>query len=64
MQVRLRKIHEHAGLLLQPGAVLVMDDKTAQWLIDQGVGELMQYGAAAPRPAAQKKRVERKCCGW
>lgn len=64
MQVRLLKPHEHAGVLMRPGELLVTNERTAQWLVEQGVGEELPFGATGPRPAAKQKRIERKCCGW
>jgi hypothetical protein len=40
MKLKLLKPHTHAGVEYQPGDVIEMQDEgTADWLIDQGVGE-------------------------
>lgn len=35
--VRLVRSHTHAGQSLRPGAQLILDERRAAWLIDQGV---------------------------
>lgn len=37
--VRLTKAHRHAGRDLSPGAQLVLDERRAAWLVEQGVAE-------------------------
>lgn len=39
--VRLVKAHRHGGRDLQPGAQLVLDERRASWLVEQGVAEFV-----------------------
>ncbi len=39
MEVRLLKEHTHKGLAFAGGAVIVLEEAKAQWLIDLGVAE-------------------------
>ena len=48
-QIELLKRHTHAGVEQGAGSVIDVDDLTAQWLIEHGVGQ-----AAAP---AEPRRV-------
>lgn len=48
-QIELLKRHTHAGLERGPGSVIDVDEQTAQWLIEHGVGQ-----AVAP---AESRRV-------
>ena len=48
-QIELLKIHTHAGGEQRAGSVIDVDELTAQWLIEHGVGQ-----AAAP---AESRRV-------
>lgn len=48
-QIELLKRHTHAGVEQDPGSVIDVDDLTAQWLIEHGVGQ-----AAMP---AEPRRV-------
>ena len=48
-QIELRKIHTHAGVEQGAGSVIDVDELTAQWLIEHGVGQ-----AAVP---AESRRV-------
>lgn len=38
-QIELLKIHTHAGVEHGAGAVIDVDDSTANWLIEHGVGQ-------------------------
>ena len=38
-QIELLKIHTHAGVELGAGSVINVDELTAQWLIEHGVGQ-------------------------
>ena len=40
MKIELLKPHTHAGIALQPGAVITLDDDQAQWLVDIGVARI------------------------
>lgn len=48
-QIELLKIHTHAGIEQGAGSVIDVDECTAHWLIEHGVGQ-----AAAP---AEPRRV-------
>lgn len=39
MQIELLKIHTHAGVEHGVGTVIDVDDSTANWLIEHGVGQ-------------------------
>jgi hypothetical protein len=63
--VRLVKPHTHGGLQLKPGAILSLNDRTADWLIEQNIA--VQHGAtilSAPAPVKTAKRIRTGCCGW
>ncbi|MDP2431460.1 MAG: hypothetical protein Q8O33_05465 [Pseudomonadota bacterium] len=40
MHVELLKLHTHAGVAQQPGAVIALDDDLARWLVDTGVARV------------------------
>lgn len=46
-QIELLKAHTHAGVEHGAGAVIDVDDSTAHWLIEHGVGQ--GAGSAEPR---------------
>ncbi|PIY01595.1 MAG: hypothetical protein CO125_04010 [Hydrogenophilales bacterium CG_4_9_14_3_um_filter_59_35] len=46
-QVELHKIHTHAGVEHGAGTVIDVDDSTANWLIEHGVGQAV--ASAEPR---------------
>jgi hypothetical protein len=37
-QIELLKSHTHANEVYQPGSVIAVDESTARWLIERGVG--------------------------
>jgi hypothetical protein len=37
-QIELLKSHTHANEVHQPGSVIAVDESTARWLIERGVG--------------------------
>ena len=39
MHIELLKIHTHAGVEQGAGAVIAVDESTANWLIEHGVGQ-------------------------
>ncbi len=41
--IRLLRSHTHAGRKYEPGAQLSLNDRTAAWLIDQGVAEAVGW---------------------
>lgn len=43
MQVELLKPHEHAGKRHEVGAVLMLADELAQWLLDIGVARATRF---------------------
>ena len=47
MQIELLKIHTHAGVVHGAGTVIDVDDSTANWLIEHGVGQAA--ASAEPR---------------
>lgn len=73
--VRLIRSHEHAGQKLKPGSQLVLDEKRAAWLIDQGAAVdakdwtakraalLTSPSAAQPAKAAKPAPKSTGCCG-
>ena len=46
-QIELLKNHTHAGVEHSAGAVIEVDDSTAHWLIEHGVGQAIT--SAEPR---------------
>jgi hypothetical protein len=66
--IRLRRAHTHGGIRHAAGSLLAMQDKTAAWLIEQGVAEAVPAGVSAPvtkSPATAPAPVRRGgCCGW
>lgn len=52
-QIELLKRHTHAGVEQDPGSVIDVDDLTAQWLIEHGVGQ-----AAAPAESRRSRHSE------
>ena len=53
MQIELLRIHTHAGVEHGAGAVIDVDDSTANWLIEHGVGQAV--GSAEPRRSRQNE---------
>ncbi len=49
MKIELLNPHTHAGIALQPGAVITLDDDQAQWLVDIGVAHIPTV-LQAPKP--------------
>lgn len=62
-QIELLKIHTHAGVELGAGSVIDVDECTAQWLIEHGVGQAaaiaeprrVRPNDANPRPPSNKE---------
>ena len=62
-QIELLKIHTHAGVELGAGSVINVDELTAQWLIEHGVGQAVapaeprrvRLNDANPRPTSNKE---------
>ena len=52
-QIELLKRHTHAGVEQRAGSVIDVDDITAHWLIEQGVGQ-----AAAPAESRRSRHSE------
>ena len=48
-QIELLKRHTHAGIEQGAGSVIDVDDHTAQWLIEHGVGQSPVTVPAEPR---------------
>ncbi len=49
-QIELLKTHTHAGVEHGAGAVIDVDDSTAHWLIEHGVGQAVGQCAGSPEP--------------
>ncbi len=49
MRLELLKPHTHAGLALQPGTVIALDDDQVRWLVDIGVARI-PTALQAPKP--------------
>ena len=62
-QIELLKIHTHAGVEQGAGSVIDVDECTAQWLIEHGVGQAaviaerrrVRSNDANPRPNSTKE---------
>ena len=52
-QIELLKRHTHAGVELGPSSVIDVDELTAHWLIEHGVGQ-----AAAPAEPRRSRHSE------
>ena len=50
-QIELLKIHTHAGVEHGAGAVIDVDDSTANWLIEHGVGQAATCSRATTIPS-------------
>lgn len=72
--VRLLRRHQHAGVDYAPGALVVLTERNAQRLVDQGIAEAVALPAlltASPAKAAATKTpakataptIRRGCCG-
>lgn len=48
-QIELLKCHTHAGVEQRAGSVIDVDELTAQWLIEHGVGQAVVPAPAEPR---------------
>ena len=48
-QIELLKIHTHAGVEQGAGSVIDVDELTAHWLIEHGVGQAVVPASAEPR---------------
>ena len=48
-QIELLKRHTHAGVEQRAGSVIDVDELTAQWLIEHGVGQAVVPASAEPR---------------
>ena len=48
-QIELFKRHTHAGVEQGAGSVIDVDESTAQWLIENGVGQAVVPASAEPR---------------
>lgn len=55
MKIELLKPHTHAGEMLEPSAVIDVDESSARWLIEIGVAR-----EAQTEPAADTKKPTRK----
>jgi hypothetical protein len=59
--VMLVRTHTVNGVKRQPGFVLALPNRTAEWLIEQGIA---RASTSAPGTQAQSRRVvPRGCCG-
>ena len=57
MNIQLLKPHTHAGVSFAPGALLVLDEAAARWLIDAGVAKAtdgLDEPIGKPQPTARK----------
>ena len=52
-QIELLKLHTHAGVEQGAGSVIDVDETTANWLIEHGVGQAV--GSAEPRRSRQNE---------
>lgn len=61
-RIKLLKTHTHEGQVHFPGQVLEVDELTASWLIQHGVGKVAEEttSTAAVEPAAPKTKPNRK----
>lgn len=61
-RIALLKTHTHAGQVHFPGHLLEVDEMTANWLIQHGVGQAAGEAAntAVNEPAAPKTKPNRK----
>ncbi len=61
-RIALLKTHTHAGQVHFPGHVLEVDEMTASWLIQHGVGQAAEetMDTAAVESATQKSKPNRK----
>ena len=48
-QIELLKRHTHAGVAQRAGSVIDVDELSAQWLIEHGVGQAVVPASAEPR---------------
>lgn len=55
-QVELHKIHTHAGVEHGAGTVIDVDDSTANWLIEHGVGQAV--ASAEPRRSRHNEATQ------
>ena len=53
MQIELLKLHTHAGVEQDAGTVIDVDETTANWLIEHGVGQVAT--SAEPRRSRQNE---------
>jgi len=53
-RIELIKTHTHEGAVYQPGAIIELDEWTARWLIDRGIGRVAN--GAQKQAAPSKKR--------
>lgn len=59
-QIELIKTHTHAREVHGAGDVIDVDDVTANWLIEHGVGRTVEEGAAdVTAPAANSPQIRR-----
>lgn len=57
MNIELLKPHTHAGVRLEPGNRMDVDEATARWLIDAGVAKAtdgLDEPIGKPQPTARK----------
>jgi hypothetical protein len=61
-RIKLLKTHTHAGQVHFTGSVLKVDEMTASWLIQQGVGQAAEetIDTAAVESATPKSKPNRK----
>jgi hypothetical protein len=60
-RIKLLKTHTHEGHVHFPGSVLEVDEMTASWLIQHGVGKVAEETIrTAVEPAAPKTKPNRK----
>lgn len=61
-RIKLLKTHTHAGEMHFAGSVLEVDELTASWLIQNGVGQAAGEAAntAVKEPATPKTKPNRK----
>lgn len=55
-KIELLKLHTHAGVACQPGAVITLDDDLACWLVDMGVARVVASPTAS-QPAPHPHRI-------
>lgn len=52
-KVELLKQHKHGGATYAPGAIIAVNPRIAEWLVDQGVAKMVRDSRAASAPVSR-----------